>query len=348
MGLSAVAGEGRVARLDDPSVRLALLPGWLLVGALTLLALLGVSIPTTAQYLLLAAGTLAIGLPHGAVDYLVPFRAGDGSLGRSLGAVGLLYLVLGGAYALCWFLAPVPAAVGFVLLTWYHWGQGDLHPLVALAGADHLRSRPLRAATVVVRGGLPMLVPLLAFPAVYRSVLASFVAPFVPGAGGLAWVTDPGLRLALGGGFALLTVGTLAAGRLAATRDDVDVGGWRIDACETGLLWAFFLVVPPVLAVGAYFCGWHSLRHVVRYALLGDDDRDRRAVPSARRFARDALPTTIGALALLGAFALLVPAPPTTVAGWVALSLVFVAVLTLPHVAVVSWLDHRQGLWTPA
>lgn len=43
---------------------------------------------------------------------------------------------------------------------------------------------------------------------------------------------------------------------------------WREDAFEIVLLAAFFALVPPVLAVGLYFCLWHSVRHVGRLMLL--------------------------------------------------------------------------------
>jgi Brp/Blh family beta-carotene 15,15'-monooxygenase len=87
--------------------------------------------------------------------------------GRTTGPVilvGLLYLVLGGLYLALWFAAPVAAFALFVALTWFHWGGGDLHALSALSRqgwVSHGQTR--RALTLLVRGGLPMLVPLLAF-----------------------------------------------------------------------------------------------------------------------------------------------------------------------------------------
>jgi len=43
--------------------------------------------------------------------------------------------------------------------------------------------------------------------------------------------------------------------------------------------------------------------------------------------------------------ALLVPNPPETVPEWVGLYLVFIAVVTLPHVVVVTIMDGEQGVW---
>ncbi|MFC3477589.1 Brp/Blh family beta-carotene 15,15'-dioxygenase [Halobacterium litoreum] len=321
----------------------ALAAGWVGVAVAALPSILGVSLSPTARYAPLAASVVVFGLPHGAIDWVALPRAVTGKFtARWLPVVGALYLLLGGAYAAVWFLWPVPAALAFVALTWFHWGQGDIYPLRAFAGADHLDSRGVRAGTLLVRGGLPMLVPLLGHPETYRDVVAAFAAPFGGRVGDLA-IFDSEVRFALGVAFAALTVGTLAAGRLAAENRRA----WRVDAGETLGLWAFFLVAPPVFAVGVYFCLWHSVRHVARAVEL--DDRSRPALARGdllgplRRFAVEAAPLTAAALALLGGLAVVVPDPPTTLSGWSGLYLAFVAILTLPHVAVVTWMDRAQG-----
>jgi Brp/Blh family beta-carotene 15,15'-monooxygenase len=328
--------------------------GATVAGALA--AATALSLPTWARYLPLALTVVLLGLPHGAVDHLVPSQLGDAvpvrSTRQGAAAVGLLYLLLGGGYALVWLVAPQVAALAFVGLTWLHWGQGDVWALRELLGAEHLRSRRLRTATLVVRGGLPMLVPLLAFPGRYRAVLSAWVALFETGLD-LPWLFASGTRVALGIGFAVFSVGTLAAGRLAAGGDDAARRGWRVDAAEVALLWAFFLLVPPLIAIGLYFACWHSLRHVVRLLLLSPD-REPPTEPVAfavwlwgagRRFAREAAPLTALSLVLLAGFGVLVPATARTVPEYAALYLVFVAVVTLPHVVVVTLMDYADGLW---
>jgi len=316
---------------------------WLPVAVCTVAFAAGLALPPEWRYLPLAASVLVLGLPHGAVDWTALPRAMTGRLDRRwiVGAV-VLYLVVGGAYAVAWFLVPVASAVAFVALTWFHWGQGELHPLVAVFGADHLTSRPRRALTVVVRGGLPMLVPLLAFPGRYREVVAAFAAPF---GGDLVWPVTPEVRLALGVGFATLTFATLALGYLAAG----DRRAWAVDAGEVGLLWAFFLTVPPVFAIGVYFSAWHALRHVARVATLDETAAAALARgqlgPAVRRFAREAALPTVGGLAVCGALWVAAPAPAATLEGVAAVYLVAIAVMTLPHVVVVTALDRRQGYW---
>lgn len=322
---------------------------WLVLGALALVGAAGVRVPEAWRYVPLLASVVAFGLPHGAIDYVALPRAVAGEVTlRLVAAVSLLYVVVGAAYTLLWFLAPVPAAALFILVTWFHWGQGELYPIVGLLGADHL-DRPGRVATMVVRGGLPMLVPLLGFPGVYREVVGSFVTPFGGTAADLGWLFTGGTRLALGAGFGLLTVAVLARGYVLA--EDPLGGGrsWLVDAGETLLLWVYFLTVPPVFAIGVYFCLWHAVRHIARAVGV-----DRRAADSLRagnvlralaRFLKEALPLTALALVFLAVLWLVVPVEPTLEEA-TGLYLVFIAILTLPHVLVVVWMDRVQGVWS--
>jgi Brp/Blh family beta-carotene 15,15'-monooxygenase len=323
-----------------------LVAGWLSLVAVVPVALLAPEIPTAYRYLPLVASAIVFGMPHGAVDYVALPRAQSGRVTvRGVAVVVALYGLLGGGYLLAWLLVPVPAAALFILLTWFHWGQGDLYALRALAGADHVDDRLQQSLTVLVRGGLPMLVPLLAFPDRYRTVVDTFVSPFGADAGAW-WLFQPGPRLALGGAFALVTVIALARGRARSGGD----GGWRVDAGETGLLWAYFLLVSPVLAVGVYFCLWHSVRHIVRVVLL--DERSVAAIaggrwlPAVRTFALEAAVPTAIALGFVGLLWQAAPGAVETLAGASGLYLVAIAVLTLPHTAVVLSLDGEQGIWT--
>ncbi|MFB6087833.1 MAG: Brp/Blh family beta-carotene 15,15'-dioxygenase [Haloarculaceae archaeon] len=324
--------------------RVGCLPAWLVVAVVALASVVQTVtgadpvLPPWLRYLPLAASLVLFGLPHGAVDHLAPARAADEpATARWLAGVGAVYLLLGGAYAALWAVAPVASAALFVALTWLHWGQGDLYTLDAL-GSGHLDGVGVRAGTLLVRGGLPMLVPLLRYPERYRAVIDAWVALFGRELGA-AWLAAPDVRLGLGLGLAALTVGTLAAGYRAGG------SGWRRDAGETILLWAFFLVVPPLVAVGVYFCVWHSLRHVVRLVWIDDGARaalaTRGTAAALSRTGRDAAPLTgVSILLLIGVgVAAGVDTDPRVLA---ALYLVFVAVLTLPHVAVVTWMDRAE------
>lgn len=358
-------------------------PAALLVtaGVAAVAAVAADGLPAAVRYGPLLASVVLLGMPHGAVDHLLTVAlvgrgddtgadgaadATDGSRfrellagpwRRGLLAVAAVYAVGGIGYGLVWVAAPVAAAVGFLVLTWFHWGQGDLYHLLASAEQTHLAGRGVRALVLTVRGGLPMVVPLVAFPEIYRRVLVALAAVVSPAATVPDWPFAPGTRLAVGVGFAAVTVVALAAGWVEAEAA-AQRRAWRVDAGETALLWAFFLVVPPILAVGSYFALWHSLRHVRRVVALPDAAATPGGVgrttggvaaldgPQLWAFARSAAPNTAGGLALFVAIYLAAPGGGGLL-GVAAGYLVAIAVLTLPHAAVVTWLDLRQGVWTP-
>lgn len=344
-----------VTGIADGSVRRSLsravfpLPWTVLALAAAVSALgIGAAVEGPVRYVPLLLSVVVLGLPHGALDHVtIPRARGARPTRRSLAAVGVLYLVLGGLYTAAWFLAPAASFVGFLLLTWAHWGQGDVSLLVALAETTHLRTRGQRVLTAVVRGGIPMVVPLVGFPEVYRRVASTTAGLFVSEAS-FTWLLDPTLRAVLGGGLGALTVASLVLGRVRV-RDDASRDAWRLDACESSLLWAFFLAVPPLVAVGLYFSVWHSARHLARLVALDPDAatalRAGRYRSVVVRLGRDALPTTLGALVVFAALAATVPAGVGSVDAVASAYLVLLAVLTLPHVVVVTALDRVQGLW---
>ncbi|MFP8953968.1 Brp/Blh family beta-carotene 15,15'-dioxygenase [Natrialbaceae archaeon A-arb3/5] len=331
------------------AARIAVLGGTLAIGGGVAVTVLTGSLPRSVQLLPLVASVLVLGLPHGAVDHLVLPRArGERVTRGDLAFVGALYLVVGSLYALVWFLVPAVAFALFIAITLAHWGQGDVYTLVELAGASHLKTRSLRVLTAVVRGGLPMLVPLVAFPTEYAFVAGALIGLFDPAAAtALEPIFASRTRLAVAVGFGTLIVLTLGIGLFHAD----DRGPWLVDVAETLGLLAYFAVVPPILAIGLYFTLWHSLRHIVRTMLL--DDRANEALEQGEtslafvRFASDAAPLTAAALLGFVALGILVPATPATLSDALGLYLVGIAVLTLPHVIVVTLLDREAGLWSP-
>ncbi|TKX76060.1 Brp-like protein [Halorubrum sp. GN11_10-6_MGM] len=305
-----------------------------------------------------ALGTLVVGMAHGAVDHLVPLRAAPGvSLRRSIAVVSVAYAILGAAVVAAFFLAPVAAFVGFIALTWLHWGQGDVATL-AIAGVDHLPTSAERWLALVVRGGLPMGVPLLAHPEEYRLVAEWIVGLFLVDPGAAATAVDPlftpGVRLGVGVGMAAATLASVGLGYRrvrGGARSGRDAGGWRRDVGELAVLWAWFLLAAPVFAIGVYFALWHALRHVGRLVLVDPAAASAAsagdAVGALARFARDAAPLTLGGFLVVGAVGVAVPAGVAAPGDVLAVSLVAIAAMTLPHVAVVAWLDRRQAVWRP-
>ncbi|GAB2971617.1 Brp/Blh family beta-carotene 15,15'-dioxygenase [Frigoribacterium salinisoli] len=294
----------------------------------------GVDVPAAVQIVPFAVSVLVVGLPHGALDHVVPVRLRrDGRLLASVAAVVALYVVLGSATAALWVAAPLTGFASFILLTWFHWGQGD-------RWVDHLlgdgtRGRAAAALTVAARGALPMLVPLVTHPDDYVRVTDGAVRLLADDAGPHLGVPAP-WRVAAAAVVAALVVAEVLAVRRAGRPLTRTV-------TELAVLSAFFAVVPPVLAVGLYFTLWHSVRHVVRLELTdpegaGELARGRVAAPFGR-FLRQAWPITAVAVAILSAVGVALGSAGLGV------YLVVLAVLTTPHAAVVTWMDRQQGAW---
>ncbi len=289
----------------------------------------------------LLIGIVLIGLPHGALDHLVPARIGL-AWGRRLAPLAAFlaaYLALAGAVLGAWLLAPTWAFVGFLAATIWHWGQGDQRFLELFLGR---RGRPTfgTLVTIATRGALPVVVPVVAFPAAAMDLQMRAAS----GLGLEAVALDlaaPWLRVTLLSALALLLAGYLVEA-LAAARSPT---GLLVDLGEIVLLVALFAVVPAYAAIGIYFLAWHSLRHLARLLLL--KEREAAAVHRgdlvgpAARLARDLVPITLVALGVLIALTAWSRANLASLNDFVAVYLVLISALTVPHAAVVAMMDLR-------
>lgn len=315
--------------LDPVTAALAVVTG--VVGAL---GAFGVAVPATLQVVPFAVSVLVVGLPHGALDHMVPIRLRrDGRVLASVATVVALYVVLGSATAALWTAAPFTGFASFILLTWFHWGQGDRW-IDHLLG-DGTRGRSAAVLTIAARGALPMLVPLVSHPGDYVRVMDGAVRLLTHDAGTHLGVPTA-WRTAAAAVVAVLVVTEVLAVRRAGRPLSRTV-------TELVVLVAFFAVVPPVLAVGLYFTLWHSVRHVVRLELTDPEaarelERGHVLAPFGR-FLRQAWPVTAVAVALLIAVGV------TLGSAGLGVYLFLLAVLTTPHAAVVTWMDRRQGAW---
>ena len=268
-------------------------------------------------------GGLLLGLPHGAIDHLVPaYRLRWRPVRMVLFALG--YAALAGVAYAAFRAVPAAALAVFVAVSAWHFGSGET------AFADLRTGRPVRgritAATVV--GAAVVLVPLargLADPAGETAALVGGVAPgWSPPAPGVLQL----VVLVVAAAAACLGIALLRRRR------------W-LEAAELSVLLVLVLGAPPLVAFGVYFGAWHSVRHVARMVAEAPanaaDLADGRLPAPLARFATPAgLPTS----AVLAALAVLWSAA----GGWqglVVAHLPLLAALTLPHVLVVAWLDRQ-------
>lgn len=323
-GTSTVIGttEGR-ATIDRPAA-VATVVSVAVVSTVLLIELVLPGGWGQGAWAVLVAGLLA-GLPHGAVDHLLPsFR-----LGPSRGRLLVVLLGYAGVAVLTYLLfqaASGTALVVFVVVSLWHFGTGE----TAFAAVRAGRPAAVDPLAATIHGCVVLVLPLAARP----DEVAPVIAALVPGSSGA--LPETGCRIVA---IVVLTAGSGAA--LHMLRQ-----GRLLEASELGLLVAAMLVLSPLAAFGAYFGGWHAVRHLAR--LLHEDPRNTPDLIRGRlarpllRFARSAfLPTLISliALALLWDLA----------DGWrdlVAAHLALLAALTVPHMVTVAWLDrsHRSAV----
>ena len=291
----------------------------------------------------LLVGMIFLGLPHGALDHLVPARMAVG-WGRRPVTMALYlagYAGLAAAYLALWTVAPVMAFVGFLVATVVHWGQGDVDFLERFLGrrragvGGHL-------AAVVLRGALPVAVPVVAQPDVAADLLAMAAAATGGAVGGDIDLAAPIVRWGLG----IVLAVSLSAYLFGLRSTWTSWVDRSVDMAEVALLAALFALVPAYLAIGTYFIAWHALRHLARLLLLRDDeartiDRGDLLGPVAR-LARDLVPITLLALGFLAALTVWAGPRIDGVEGFVALYLVWISALTMPHLALVVWMDVAQ------
>lgn len=310
---------------------------WVPVAAIVLLLLVSIAAPDIASSIALPVAVLGalIGVPHGAVDHLVPgWVAGNRALAgsverqrrrRRLARFIALYAATAAAAATAFIMAPTPTLLAFLVLSGAHFGWGEVVTSAERAG----RTARLGAGSILVAAANGMAVVGLLL---WRQPLE----------------TDPYLR-ALSPAVADWAVTTAAAGVITTCVIVVAalvhlVGKRRRqEAAELTLLTTVFMLCPPLAAFGVYFGLWHAVRYTGRLLdlLRSEEARhscaDRGWAPSWMRLARlSSVPTALALLAVLAV------ARFHNVANLQAEVSVLLAV-TFPHAAVVAGLDLERG-----
>lgn len=343
--------------------------GLLAVGGVSLLLPGWVAHPAV-QWAPWGIALLCFGLAHGGIDHRLPWEktmvVRERSR-RSMVLFQLAYLGGMGATLLLWWASASLGWVFFLALSVYHFGQGDLYwsrrfGLLSQVELDintsGWGSRLYGGGYLLLRGALPVLLPLLLFPDDFRVITREIGAEAGQGAL-IDW------RFTTGGGLSAEAIRTGVAGMLVwqwggalwlVLRHRRRAGFARVaresivEAGETLLLLWLVSLAPPILSIGTYFLCWHSPRHVARLVEIMPGLRQRLVgggtpVRALMAYHREAAPMTLAAAALfllLWGASLLGEITPSQL---VAPAIVFISAITVPHVLIVSRLDRFQRVW---
>lgn len=330
--------------------------GLLAVGAISWLLPGWVAMPIV-QWIPWAMALLCFGLAHGGIDHRLPWEKSLVVRERSRRSLVLFlvgYLSGMGATLLLWWTSATAGWVFFLVLSAYHFGQGDLYwsrRFGLLSEVESgLASRLYGGGYLLLRGVLPVLLPLLLFPDEFRLITREVGAEALfdwrlGGAGERLRVGVMALLLWQWGGALWLTWRQRPrAGLVIAARKGLREAG------ETLLLLWLVSLAPPILSIGTYFLCWHSPRHIARLVEIMPGLRlrlegGRNPLSSLVAYHREAAPMTLAAASLfllLWGASLLGEITPSRL---VAPAIVFISAITVPHVLIVSRLDWFQRVW---
>ncbi|MBM3922853.1 MAG: hypothetical protein FJ340_06580 [Sphingomonadales bacterium] len=198
-------------------------------------------IPQSWQWIFFLLVIISVGLPHGALDFLV---AGKGRNNAKLGRFLLFYLSQSVAFLLLWFW-PLAAVSVFIVLSAYHFGETDL---------QLFNPAPLRKHIAIICYGMATLLALLFSHFTELTALIPEIAQFVQQFKILQWLQEYYLPI-----YAGLMGGALL---LLASEKNID----RIKLASLLLLCIPQLLIfyMPFLAGFTYYFGiWHSLLSIV-------------------------------------------------------------------------------------
>lgn len=291
------------------------------------------------RFVPLGIGLLTFGLPHGAIDHLVALGlAGKPLRPLPLAVVLTLYLAVVMAVLALWFLLPLVAAIGFLIMTIYHWGKSDLaFERCGIGERQDFRGGLGNGIHGVLRGLIPIGLPFIIFPDQAAEFINACLRFFTSDhqIDGSLW------RHLITVAFVIFFAGDLSVhlrhGKFPLARRIV---------VENFALTLFFCLVPPLIAIGCYFAGWHGFRHLLRLSRYGAAGQPTAPELSTAmsRLGWQALPFTVVSVMMLAGMLIWMAAGVSTIMEGTALYLVLVSALTLPHLIIVEWMDRSESI----
>ena len=299
--------------------------------------------PIYLQLLPLFISLFIFGMPHGGADHLLLWGMlkKDSWSGRIVSIT--LYILAALIYLIFWRIYPLGAAIFFLGLTIFHWGQGDRYISLQLHRANYLsRSKVLNTLHILYRGSIPILVPGFLGNETYRGVIEALLSSSGKLSYQAHWVTNNSIF------FLLVPLGLFALYSLCSLGqiEKPERKSLWIDRLEALILIVWFLLIPSLWAIGCYFVFWHSLRHTLR--ILWTDQLGSKLIEKGkylrlkiRWLELTSLMTVIALIGMWAAFNMSFSLRGLEL-NWLAKALIGISVLTLPHTIVVYFMDRLQ------
>jgi Brp/Blh family beta-carotene 15,15'-monooxygenase len=227
---------------------------------LALVELVGLSSSRPVEAVILAASVAFIGVPHGAFDHVVAqrlFKPMFGSLWSAL--FFIFYLAMASGVVVGWFFWPVGTILAFVFASAWHFGIED---------CESNEHGWLKHALAIASGGLVIWFPAL----IRRRDVIDLLALVIPD-------EDQRTAVVCATSTAACAVVLVPLVLLSTVKSLTDF--MKRERSLASLLSSDFFrnltlillcaTVSPLVSFTVYFCGWHSIRGLIRIAGTVED-----------------------------------------------------------------------------
>jgi beta-carotene 15,15'-dioxygenase len=255
--------------------------------------------PSPIAALAIGVGALMFGMPHGALDVAI------GPQLLHWAAFFPLYGLVAGLTVALWFVTPLLSLGLFLLLSWYHFGSGNV------SGFGLIRA--LRFCRGIATGGF-----VLGLPMVFH---ADVVSPIFTDLMIDRTAFDPG-RVRIWG-VAMLMLAVPSA--IVIVCAHISRRDW-VGATEIVLLSMLGIVASPLISFAIYFACWHSPRHMLE----------------VRAGKRATIPTVVATLFTVGVAAAVWVLVRPSIATATQVVFIGLASLTVPHLAVTESIRRKH------
>lgn len=198
----------------------------------------------------------AVGLPHGAIDFMISRRLDGTSVSATFFRFGWYMAVMTCVFASLIF-APWFVIGAFGLLSAWHFGRADAEDLDDIAPLLSNRSIS-KYIWALSRGFLVVLLPFVCFFEISVSILNRMLAL----CGSAALAASDEWRLNIGAFLAGCLVIALASILQSLSEKNTRRAG--VEVLELIAIASCFGTLHPLFASGVYFLAWHSWRHFRR------------------------------------------------------------------------------------
>lgn len=319
--------------------RYALFPSWVGVAFFLLLNICGLLQENIFIFSILIILGVLFGIPHGALDHFVPFDLTKQKItAKPMTYILVVYIGLFFLNVALWFCCVEAAALLFFLITLFHFGQTELYSQKKFLNLNYLKGRLLSFYSELIRGSVPMFIPLFFYSYSYKSLMEklgmkSTLSFFVKYEDELFWV------------YVFLLVTYFLVGLYLSAKDKLQ-SSWIADTSELFLLIVFFIFVKPIFSLGLYLFLWHSLRHLMRLYLINDEFKvtlfSSGLIKTQAKYLLKALPT----LSLATIFMMcLYPLFPQFKETPLQIFLIFISSVTVPHTVLIVWMDMKERIY---